>query len=220
MNQDGWNRGPGDELPIHGVDCVDIQTRSTVESTGSGVLTRSSYRFMRTLGARFTRHHCDEDALDAPIIQRGVEDPDQELVPFELAKRIADGEHPAPVRCDCSDRKASEVAAAAGVAASCQSDTENGTKTGSVKSMKRIADAFNVTVDDLIQFVSATRAPEVIHSVRRCRSRALQSRGRAGCPCQTVKTGSKRRRVLSLAARQVAFHPSVAMTPRSCRCRV
>ena len=39
----------------------------------------------------------DEDAMDAAIIQRVLDDPDQELVPFELAKRIADGEHPVRV---------------------------------------------------------------------------------------------------------------------------
>ena len=35
------------------------------------------------------RNAVDEDAMDAAIIQRVLEDPDQELVPFELVKRIA-----------------------------------------------------------------------------------------------------------------------------------
>ena len=46
--------------------------------------------------------------------------------------------------------KAGELAATAGIAASYLSAIENGKKPGSVKAVKRIADALNITVDDLI----------------------------------------------------------------------
>ena len=96
------------------------------------------------------RDAVDEDAMDAAIIQRVLKDPDQELVSFELAKRIADGEHPVRVWRDYRGMKATELAAAAGIVASYLSDIENGKKPGSVKAMKRIAGALNVTVDDLL----------------------------------------------------------------------
>ena len=96
------------------------------------------------------RNAVDEDAMDAAIIQRVLKDPDQELVPFELVKRIAGGEHPVRVWRDYRSMKASDLAAGAGIAASYLSDIENGKKPGSVKAMKRIADALNVTVNDLI----------------------------------------------------------------------
>ena len=96
------------------------------------------------------RNAVDEDAMDTAIIQRVLEDPDQELVPFELVKRIAGGEHPVRVWRDYRSMKAGELAAGAGIAASYLSDIENGKKPGSVKAMKRIADVLNVTVDDLI----------------------------------------------------------------------
>ena len=98
------------------------------------------------------RNAVDEDVMDAAIIRRVLENPDQELVPFELVKRIAGGEHPVRVWRDYRGMKASEVAAAAGIAASYLSDIENGKKptVGSVKAVKRIADALNITVDDLI----------------------------------------------------------------------
>lgn len=96
------------------------------------------------------RNAVDEDAMDAAIIQRVLEDPDQELLPFELVKRIADGEHPVRVWRDYRGTRAAELAAAAGIAASYLSDIENRKKPGSVRAMKRIADALNVTVDDLI----------------------------------------------------------------------
>ncbi len=96
------------------------------------------------------RNAVDEDAMDSATIQRVLDDPDQELVPFELVKRIASREHPVRVWRDYRDMKAGELATAAGIAASYLSDIENGKKPGSVKAMKRIAAALNVTVDDLI----------------------------------------------------------------------
>ena len=96
------------------------------------------------------RNAVDEDAMDAAIIQRVLEDPDQELLPFELVKRIAGGEHPVRVWRDYRGTRAAELAAAAGIAASYLSDIENRKKPCSVRAMKRIADALNVTVDDLI----------------------------------------------------------------------
>ncbi len=96
------------------------------------------------------RNAVDEDIMDAAIIRRVLENPDQELVPFELVKRIASGEHPVRVWRDYRGMKAGELAAAAGIVASYLSDIENGKKPGSVKAVKRIADALNITVDDLV----------------------------------------------------------------------
>ena len=92
----------------------------------------------------------DEDVLDAAIIRQVLEDPDQELVPFELVKRIDGGEHPVRVWREYRGMKSGELAAAASIAASYLSSIENGKKPGSVKAMKRIAAALSVSVDDLI----------------------------------------------------------------------
>ncbi len=92
----------------------------------------------------------DEDALDAAIIRHILEDPDQELVPLSLAKRMADGEHPVRVWREYRGMKASQLATAAHIAASYLSDIEHEKKPGSIKAMKRIAAALNLTVDDLI----------------------------------------------------------------------
>ena len=96
------------------------------------------------------RSAVDEDVMDAAIIERALADPDQELVPLELVKRIADGEHPVRVWRDFRGIKATELANVAGIAPSYLSDIENGKKPGSVKAMKRLAGALNITVDDLI----------------------------------------------------------------------
>ncbi len=96
------------------------------------------------------RQAVDEDAMDAAILQRFLEEPDQDVIPFELVRRIVNGDHPVRVWREYRGMKASELAAAAGIVASYLSNIETGKKTGSVKAMKRIADALDVTVDDLI----------------------------------------------------------------------
>ena len=92
----------------------------------------------------------DENAMDAAILQRILEDPHQEVVPFELVRRIVNGEHPVRVWREDRGMKAGEPAAEASFMASCLSNIETGKKTGSVKATKRIAAALQVTVDDLV----------------------------------------------------------------------
>ena len=96
------------------------------------------------------RNAVNEDAIDAAIMKRVLEDPDQELVPFTLVKRIADGEHPVRVWREFRGMRAGGLATAAGIANSYLSDIENGKKPGSINAMKRIAIALDVTIDDLI----------------------------------------------------------------------
>ena len=92
----------------------------------------------------------DEDAMDAAIIRRELDDPDQELARLDLAKRIAQGTHPVRVWREFRGMKAGQLARASGVAASYLSDIENGKKPGSVKALKSLATALHVAVDDLI----------------------------------------------------------------------
>ena len=96
------------------------------------------------------RNAVNQDAMDAAIMKRVLEDPDQELVPFALVKRIADGEHPIRVWREYRDMKAGELATAAGIAKSYLSSIETGKKPGSVSAMRRIAIALDVTIDDLV----------------------------------------------------------------------
>ena len=93
----------------------------------------------------------DEDETDIDTAQRVIEDPDEELVPFELAERIADGVHPVRVWREYRGMTAAELATRSGIAQSYLSNIETGRKPGSVKAMKRLADALGVSVDDLIQ---------------------------------------------------------------------
>ena len=57
------------------------------------------------------RKAVEEDALDAAILQRILEDPHQEVVPFELVRHIVNGEHPVRVWREYRGMKAGELAA-------------------------------------------------------------------------------------------------------------
>ena len=64
------------------------------------------------------RAAADEDATDAAIIQRVLNDPDEMWAPADLVRRIADGEHPVRVWRTHRGMTARALAAAAGIPSS------------------------------------------------------------------------------------------------------
>lgn len=92
----------------------------------------------------------DEDALDAAVLRRILDDSSQEWVPAHLVKRLIDGEHPVRVWRDHRRMSGKELATAAGIASSYLSAIETGKKPGSVNALKRIAAALGVTLDELV----------------------------------------------------------------------
>ena len=92
----------------------------------------------------------DEDEMDIAVARRVLEDSDEELVPFELAERIAAGVHPVRVWREYRGMTASSLATQSSIAQSYLSDIETGKKPGSVKALKSIATVLGVAVDDLI----------------------------------------------------------------------
>lgn len=96
------------------------------------------------------RETVHEDEMEIAVARRVLGDADEELVPFELAERIAAGVHPIRVWREYRGMTASNLATAGGIAQSYLSDIETGKKPGSVKALKRIATALGIAVDDLI----------------------------------------------------------------------
>ena len=96
------------------------------------------------------REAVDEDEMDIAVARRALEDTDEELVPFELAERIAAGVHPIRIWREYRGMTASNLATAGGIAQSYLSDIETGKKPGSAKALKRVATALGIAVDDLI----------------------------------------------------------------------
>ena len=106
------------------------------------VVPRAEYDALRTT--------VREEISDAALLMQILEDPDEEWVPADVVRRIADGENPIRVWRAYRGMKAGELAAAAGVAASYLSDIENGKKSGSISTLKRIAAALDVALDELV----------------------------------------------------------------------
>ncbi|MBL3562795.1 helix-turn-helix transcriptional regulator [Rhodovulum sulfidophilum] len=75
---------------------------------------------------------------------------DEESVPHEFVTRIIDGEPPVRVFRDWRGMSAAELSRASGVNRVQIHEIETGKKNGSAQTLKKIADALGVTVDDLI----------------------------------------------------------------------
>ncbi|MBL3608218.1 helix-turn-helix transcriptional regulator [Rhodovulum sulfidophilum] len=73
-----------------------------------------------------------------------------ELVPAEFADRIIDGESPVRVYRDLRGLTQAALAEKAGINRVIVAEMETGRKQGSAQTLKKIADALGVTVDDLI----------------------------------------------------------------------
>ncbi|NDK37025.1 helix-turn-helix transcriptional regulator [Rhodovulum sulfidophilum] len=90
-----------------------------------------------------------EDLEDILAYDR-AKDRDEESVPHEFVTRIIDGEHPVRVFRDWRGMSAAELSRASGVNRVQIHEIETGKKNGSAQTLKKIADALGVTVDDLI----------------------------------------------------------------------
>lgn len=73
-----------------------------------------------------------------------------ELVPEEVANRLLDGENPVRVWRRYRGKTQSELAASAGLSAPYLSQIESGARSAAADTLKRLADALGVAVDDLL----------------------------------------------------------------------
>lgn len=94
-----------------------------------------------------------EDAADTAAYDRAMArlaNGRDELIPAGFANRIINGESPLRVYRDCRGLTQSALAQRARVNRVQIAEIETGRKTGSIETIKKLADALNVTVDDLI----------------------------------------------------------------------
>jgi ribosome-binding protein aMBF1 (putative translation factor) len=93
-----------------------------------------------------------EDAEDVRIVEefkRKMAAGEEELVPDAYMERFLAGENPVRVWRDLRGMSAKELAAKAGISASYLSQIENGERDGTFGTMKKIATALGVDLDDL-----------------------------------------------------------------------
>lgn len=94
-----------------------------------------------------------EDAADIATVRRFKErlaSGEEELVPAAIVGRLVAGENAIRVWREHRGLSASSLAEKAGIAQAFLSQIETGKRDGTVTTLKKIADALAVTVDDLI----------------------------------------------------------------------
>lgn len=90
-----------------------------------------------------------EDLADLRAYDRAMAE-GGEGIPHEFVARMIDGEHPVRVLRDWRGMSAADLSRAANVNRVQVHEIETGKKRGSVETVRRLADALGVSVDDLI----------------------------------------------------------------------
>jgi DNA-binding XRE family transcriptional regulator len=94
-----------------------------------------------------------EDAADRQSVRdfrAALTSGDEELLPREFANRIMNGENKIRVWREYRGMSARALASKAGLSPTYLSGIEGNAKTGSIRSLKAIADALNLSLDDLV----------------------------------------------------------------------
>lgn len=89
------------------------------------------------------------DIAAADAVRRDIANGMDEVVPSEIVNRIVDGENPVRVWRDHRNLSARTVAEKAGISPAYLSEIETGKKEGTVSTLKKIAEALGVDLDDL-----------------------------------------------------------------------
>lgn len=123
---------------------VKPQIIDTPEGGKLVVLPLAEYEKLRKAAQAVT----DVSAYDAA--KRRLKTGEDELVPAEIANRLLDGEHPLRVWRNHRGLTLAELADAAGISSPYLSQIENGNREGTISTMRALAEALGVDLDDLI----------------------------------------------------------------------
>jgi DNA-binding XRE family transcriptional regulator len=119
----------------------------TIHTPGGGemvVLPKEDY--LRLLDA--AEGHADVKAYD--LAKQRLADGEDELVPAVVVDRLLDGNNPVRVWRGHRGLTARALAVKAGIAPAYLSQIETGRREGKIETLKALAEALGVTVDDLI----------------------------------------------------------------------
>jgi len=108
------------------------------------VLSKSDYE------ALLERAELAEDIAAVDDYRRKLAAGEEEAIPEEFASRLIDGENPIRVYRELRGLSARELADRTGISAAFLSEIENRKKEGGVSTLKKIAQALGVTIDDLV----------------------------------------------------------------------
>jgi len=123
---------------------MTVQTITTPQGERLVVLPEADYQALMAAA---------EDAADAEAVRafrRKLDAGDEELLPAEMVNRILEGESAIRVWRDHRGLTSAALAAKAGVGQGFLSQIETGKREGTVETLRKIAQALNVTIDDLV----------------------------------------------------------------------
>jgi len=123
---------------------MSTQTFTTPAGEQMVVLPRADYE------ALLARAEDAEDAAAVRLFNRRMESGEEERVPADVVARLVAGENPVRVWRQYRDMSMAQLAAKADVATAYVSQIETGKRVGRIDTMKKIADALNVAIDDLV----------------------------------------------------------------------
>ena len=123
---------------------MGIQTLTT--PSGERLVVMPEEEYERLLDA------ADESAAVAAVekFERRLAAGDEELLPSEFVDRILDGENKILAWREYRGLSAKALAESAGITQAYLSQIETGKRDGTIGTMKKIADALKVTIDDLV----------------------------------------------------------------------
>jgi DNA-binding XRE family transcriptional regulator len=111
-----------------------------------------------------------EDAIDAAVAKRILEDPKTEWVPGEVVDRLVDGQNPIRVWREHRGLSQAALAARANLPQQTISMLESGRRKGTLDHVRRLAEALGVGLDDLVSWMLDVPAA-VKSTARRRRTR-------------------------------------------------
>ena len=91
-----------------------------------------------------------EDVAAFDDVKRKLAAGEEELIPVEYVYRMLDGENRVAIWRQFRGLNGKELAKAAGITPGYLSHIESGKRDGTIGTMKRIAEALKVTIDDLV----------------------------------------------------------------------
>lgn len=113
--------------------------------TETVTIPRAEYDRLRALEEDF------EDFRAALDIEARIAAGEEELVPSRVADRLIDGESPLRVWREYRDHSQSKLARVSGVNRVQIVEIEAGRNAGSVRTLRKLADALGVTIDDIVR---------------------------------------------------------------------
>lgn len=122
------------------LSAVSTKTAGTVEMVS---IPRAEYDRLRA---------ATEDLADLQSFDRAkaaLASDEEELIPADYASRLLNGDNPLRVYRDLRGLTQAELAARAGVSRVTVAEIETGRKQGSIATLRKLADALGVTLDDL-----------------------------------------------------------------------